>query len=122
MTIRTLAELAIVTGALAASVSGVHAYTIRNRDGRYSVTCEYGCRWTRGNGTRQITHADAANICARRGNSIIDSSGSGNDPGKPLKAVSGLRKLNWALPKPASAGFSLSHGCRAIEVVNDLPL
>ena len=94
MTIRTFAKLAIVTGALAASLSSVYAYTIHYKDGRYSVTCENGDRWTRGNGTQQITHADAANICAKRGSSIIDSSGSGNNPKKPMKAVSGIQKLN----------------------------
>jgi hypothetical protein len=54
MTIRTFAKLAIVTGALAASLSSVYAYTIHYKDGRYSVTCENGDRWTRGNGTQYL--------------------------------------------------------------------
>lgn len=78
MTIATLSKLAIVAGILAASVSGSYAYTIHYKDGKYSVTCENGYKWTRGNGTQQISHADAANICAKRGSSLIDNSGAGS--------------------------------------------
>lgn len=96
MSIATLARLAIATGILAASVSGSYAYTIHYKDGKYSVTCENGYKWTRGNGTQQISHADAANICAKRGSAIIDSSGAGGSgPIKGAKkSVQAIHKAN----------------------------
>lgn len=92
MNFRTLARLAIVASALATSVSGVYAYSIHYKGGKYSVTHDKGDRRARGDGTQQITHADAANICAKRDSSIIDTSGGGAK--KAMKAVSGLNKLN----------------------------
>lgn len=96
MTIATLARLAVAAGVLTASVSSAYAYTIHYKDGRYSVTCENGDRWTRGNGTQQISHADAANICAKRGSAIIDSSGAGGSgPVKGAKkSVQAIHKAN----------------------------
>lgn len=75
MLIKTAAKLAIAATVLIAPVVSAHAYSIHYKNGRYSVTCDNGDRWTRGNGTQQITHADAANICAKRGSSLIANDG-----------------------------------------------
>ncbi|MET3660826.1 hypothetical protein [Aquamicrobium ahrensii] len=50
MNFRTLARLAIVASALATSVSGVYAYSIHYKVGKYSVTHDKGDRRTRGDG------------------------------------------------------------------------
>lgn len=95
MIFRNIARLTIASAVLLAPLSSAYAYSIHYKNGRYSVTCDNGDRWTRGDGTQQITHADAANICAKRGSSLIANPG-GNPP-KPdsaKKGPSGMLKAN----------------------------
>ncbi|MFC5387505.1 hypothetical protein ACFPLB_16215 [Aquamicrobium segne] len=94
MTIKTLAKLALIAGTLATATTGAFAYSIHYKDGRYSVTCDNGDRWTRGDGTQQITHADAANICAKRGSSIIAPDRNDPTPRAAKKAPAGFSKMN----------------------------
>lgn len=82
MITRTAAKLAIVSAVLIAPIAQAHAYSIHYKNGRYSVTCENGDRWTVGDGSQQISHETAARICAKRGSSIIAN--PGGDP-KPVQ-------------------------------------
>ncbi|WP_156460170.1 hypothetical protein [Mesorhizobium sp. Root157] len=92
MNLKNIVKIAIASAVLLAPNSSAYAYSIHYKDGKYSVTCENGDKWTRGDGTQQITHADAANICAKRGSSIIAPDGT--KPGTMRKAPSGVIKLN----------------------------
>lgn len=76
MFIKTSARVALAAIVLIGPVASAHAYSIHYKNGKYSVTCDNGDRWWRGDGTQQITHADAANICAKRGSSLITSDGA----------------------------------------------
>lgn len=94
MNIKSIAKAAIATAILLAPISSAFAYSIHYKDGKYSVTCENGDKWTRGDGTTQITHADAANICAKRGSSLIAPDRNNPTPQAAKKAPSGMVKLN----------------------------
>ena len=90
MNIMNFAKIAIASAILLAPITSAHAYSIHYKNGRYSVTCDNGDRWTRGDGTQQITHADAANICAKRGSSIATPQG---DTPKPATAKKGIAPM-----------------------------
>jgi len=92
MNFTSLAKAAIASTMFITSLSSAFAYSIHYKDGKYSVTCDNGDKWTRGNGSQQITHADAANICAKRGSSLIAPDGA--KPGAAKKAPSGFSKVN----------------------------
>lgn len=92
MNFKSAVKAAIASAVLLAPISSAFAYSIHYKDGKYSVTCENGDKWTRGNGSQQITHADAANICAKRGSSLIAPDGA--KPGAAKKAPSGFSKVN----------------------------
>jgi hypothetical protein len=92
MNFTSLAKAAITSTMFITSLSSAYAYSIHYKDGKYSVTCDNGDKWTRGNGSQQITHADAANICAKRGSSLIAPDGA--KPGAAKKAPSGFSKVN----------------------------
>lgn len=91
MSFRSIIKATIASAVLLAPISGAYAYSIHYKDGKYSVTCDNGDRWTRGDGTKQITHEDAANICAKRGSSLIAP--DHNKPGTAKKLPSAV-KLN----------------------------
>ncbi|MGB3541161.1 MAG: hypothetical protein WBA42_23670 [Mesorhizobium sp.] len=92
MNFTSLTKAAIASTMFITSLSSAFAYSIHYKDGKYSVICENGDKWTRGNGSQQITHADAANICAKRGSSLIAPDGA--KPGAAKKAPSGFSKVN----------------------------
>jgi len=92
MKIKNIVKAAIASAVMLTSLSSAYAYSIHYKDGKYSVTCDNGDKWTRGNGSQQITHADAANICAKRGSSLIAPDGA--KPGAAKKAPSGFSKVN----------------------------
>lgn len=65
--------ISLATLALAVSIapiSSAFAYTIHYKDKKYSVTCDNGDRWRRGDGSQIITHDDAKKVCEARGSSI----------------------------------------------------
>jgi hypothetical protein len=93
MNFKNIVKAAIASAILIAPISSAYAYSIHYKDGKYYVTCDNGDRWTRGNGTQQITHADAANICAKRGSSLI-APDLGPKPGSMKKAPADVVKLN----------------------------
>lgn len=84
---KTIAKLALVSAVLIAPLAQAHAYSIHYQNGRYTVTCDNGDRWTVGDGSQQISHETAARICAKRGSSIMT-----NDGGNPVSG-SGARTL-----------------------------
>lgn len=92
MTFKSIIKAAIASAMFLAPISSAYAYSIHYKDGKYSVTCDNGDKWTRGDGSKQITHEDAANICAKRGSSLITPDGA--KPGAAKKAPAGMIKLN----------------------------
>lgn len=93
MNFKNIVKAAIASAILMAPITSAYAYSIHYKNGKYYVTCDNGDRWTRGNGSQQITHADAANICAKRGSSII-APDFGPTPESMKKASAGVVKLN----------------------------
>ena len=71
MKFKNIALATITSAVLLAPISSAFAYTIHYKDGKYSVTCDNGDRWTRGDGSQVITHSDAKKVCEARGSSIM---------------------------------------------------
>lgn len=75
MNLKNIALATIASVVILAPISSAFAYTIHYNDGKYSVTCDNGDRWTRGDGSQVITHSDAKKVCEARGSSIMAPDG-----------------------------------------------
>ncbi|MBN7775076.1 hypothetical protein JF546_22055 [Nitratireductor aquimarinus] len=75
MNFKNIALATIASAVLLAPISSAFAYTIHYKGGKYSVTCDNGDRWTRGDGSQIITHSDAKKVCEARGSSIMAPDG-----------------------------------------------
>ncbi len=76
MNFRNIALATIASAVLLAPISSAFAYSIAYKNGKYSLTCEDGYKWTHGDGTQEITHGQARRVCAARGSSIMAPDGA----------------------------------------------